>query len=61
MAHCEPRIAFPLMARVGQARANNVLEDEPGRRTAANRLTRDEARRIAFNIVKLQELLRKSS
>jgi hypothetical protein len=54
-------LLFPLMARVGQARANNVSEDEPGRRTAANRLTRDEARRIAFNIVKLQELLRKSS
>jgi hypothetical protein len=29
------------------------LENEPGRRAAANLLTKDEARRIAFNIAKL--------
>jgi hypothetical protein len=58
----EPRAvaAEPSLARLQRlAVAYVYFEDEPGGWTAANLLTRDEARRIASNIVKLSEPLRR--
>ena len=51
--------AFVVRDADGQQLAYVYYESEPGRRSAAKLLTKDEARRIAANIAKLSELLSK--
>jgi hypothetical protein len=51
----EQKACFVVRDKNGQALAYLYFEDEPGRRSGARLLTRDEARRIAANVAEVRQ------